>query len=67
MINNDDNDIIDINKIKEVRKKYHDSYTLKNRDTLNVKHICSICNGKYSLYNKAHHFLTKKHIKLIGG
>ena len=56
------NDVIDV---KDKRKLYNDRYTAKNLEKLSVVHKCESCSGKYSLYNKAHHIQTKKHISSI--
>jgi hypothetical protein len=31
----------------------------------NTKNDCSICSGKYTTSNKAHHYKSKKHIKAL--
>lgn len=56
------NDTIDV---KDKRKLYNDRYTAKHLDKLKLIHKCEMCSGKYSLYNKAHHIQTKKHISSV--
>lgn len=32
-----------------------------NREKLKQKHICKICQGIYSYFNRTHHIKTKRH------
>ena len=57
--------IIDVQEVKDKRKLYNDRYTTKHLAKLSSIHNCEICKGKYSLYNKSHHFQTKKHINSV--
>lgn len=39
----------------------NNDYYQKNKVRLNEKKQCEICNGKYSMNTKSHHFNSKKH------
>jgi len=46
---------------QEVKKIYYE----KNKDKLNEKNFCDVCNGRYTTQNKLNHQQTKKHRKVI--
>lgn len=44
---------------KEYLKNYQKGYQQKY---LNVKFTCEDCNKEYAMYNKTHHYKSRKHI-----
>jgi hypothetical protein len=57
---------IEIKKIYEDEKKdYHKKFMEKNKDKINEKKICEICNGHYTYFNKSHHFKSNRHLNAI--
>ena len=56
---------MEASKMKELKKKYNDRYTAKHLEKLSVKHVCEICQGKYAVYNKSHHFASKTHMRQV--
>ena len=59
---------INKDKIKEYNKEYNKEYREANKDKIkeyfNTKCVCC-CGGKYNLYQKKRHELTKKHLNYI--
>ena len=49
-------------KTKEQIKEYNQNYYKNHKD---IKNICEICKGKFSVFNKNHHENTKKHLKKL--
>jgi hypothetical protein len=60
--NNDINDIVKTN-MKLKRKEYNNRFFEKNKERINITHICDICLGKYKYVNKSHHNKTAIHIR----
>lgn len=52
---------IENNKVKENNKKFSD----KHKEKIKEKHICEICNGSYTYFNKYHHNKSKKHLFIL--
>ena len=50
---------------KEERNEYSAKHYQENKDAISekrkVKHVCSICGGKYTITHKAQHTKSKKH------
>jgi hypothetical protein len=51
-------------KVKEHKKKYVEANKEKINERGKEKFKC-YCGGKYSYYNKSHHFKSKKHLKFV--
>jgi predicted GIY-YIG superfamily endonuclease len=47
---------------RDERFKYSRQYYQDNKDTMNTKHDCDICGGKYTHSSKTRHFKFQKHI-----
>lgn len=44
---------------------YHKKFIEKNADKIKEKHICQICNGKYTYFNKYKHNKSKQHQNIL--
>ena len=51
-------------KTKEKRREYNHKFYEKNRGT-DIKRVCEICSGSYTIFNKSHHNQGKKHKKWV--
>lgn len=49
----------------EKMKVYQKKYRTNNSETINEKHNCDVCGGKYTLKHKSTHYKSKKHQKAI--
>lgn len=52
-------------KKKYDKKKYNQTFYERNKTRILEKHICEICNGKYTYYNKSKHNTSNKHIHAL--
>jgi hypothetical protein len=59
-------------RIKEYRAKnrerylsLHKQYKLLHKDRLSERHVCDLCNGKYTTQTKANHYATRKHQEAV--
>lgn len=43
-------------------KAYYNTWYAKNKDKVNEKIVCDVCNSKYSQANYSNHAKTKKHM-----
>jgi hypothetical protein len=56
----------ELKDLKNIRKKYDSkkyikNFQEKNKDKIVEKHICDICYGSYTYFNKSKHIQSKKH------
>jgi hypothetical protein len=56
-------DIIEEPKKKYDNKLYYEKF--KNKHEVNEKHICDICYGTYSYFNKSNHNKSKRHERAL--
>jgi hypothetical protein len=45
--------------------KYYEAFKEKNKDKLNEKIICQVCDGSYSYFNKSAHNKSKRHMNAL--
>ena len=63
--------VVDIagNEIPIVRKydqnKYNRKFIEMNSDKIHTKHICEVCCGSYTYFNKSKHLKSKRHLDLL--
>ena len=60
---------VDIEKLKEYRKKYYETHIAKWRDEYNAKDFskyidCKLCESSVKKHHIQSHIKTKKHMKL---
>jgi hypothetical protein len=41
--------------------EYHKKFISENREKILIKHICEVCMGSYTYFNKSAHKKTKRH------
>jgi len=47
------------------QNKYNSNFINKNKDKINISHICDICYGKYKYFTKSIHNKSKRHIMML--
>ena len=52
-------------KISEYKKQYYQQNKERISEHRNIKHVCEICSGRYSLSSKTAHERTQKHKKAL--
>lgn len=64
MNNDEEKRLLEKQKNAEYQKAYSKKYREKNKERLNEKLYCEICNSHFLRQNKAHHMITKTHLRL---
>ena len=54
-----------VNPQKYDQKKYNSTFMTKNKSKIMEKHICDVCCGSYTYYNKSKHLKSNRHIKML--
>lgn len=65
--------VVEINdiagNIMPIRKydqnKYNRKFIEKNTEKIHTKHICEVCCGSYTYFNKSKHLKSKRHLDLL--
>ena len=47
------------------QKKYNSTFMTKNKSKIMEKHVCDVCCGSYTYYNKSKHLKSNRHIKML--
>jgi len=47
------------------QNKYNKTIIEKNSDKIYEKHVCDVCCGSYTYFNKSKHLRSKKHTDLL--
>jgi hypothetical protein len=50
----------------ELSRAYNAAFKAKHYEDITEKHICDVCYGCYTKYNKNQHLRSNRHIKMIG-
>lgn len=48
----------------DIKKKYYETFKEKNKDKINEIHICPICCGSYTYFNKSKHNSSIRHKRM---
>lgn len=53
--------------INEITKKraYYLAFVNKNKEKINEAHVCDVCFGRYTYFNKSKHMKSKLHLRII--
>jgi hypothetical protein len=52
-------------KKKYNQLNYNKRFNEKNKERVKEKHVCDVCLGSFTYYNKSKHFKSKRHIDLL--
>lgn len=52
-------------KTLQSMRETHEKFTAKNADKIKEKHICKVCYGMYTYFNKSSHKKTRRHIRAV--
>jgi len=47
------------------QKIYHNNFKKKNKDKIKEKHVCEVCFGSYTYFNKYNHQMTQRHVNML--
>ena len=47
------------------QNKYNKTFIEKNMEKIHTKHVCEVCCGSYTYFNKSKHLRSKKHLDLL--
>ncbi len=54
-----------INDKKYDQNAYNRRFIEKNTEKIHTQHICDVCCGSYTYFNKSKHLKSKKHMDLL--
>lgn len=61
----EDNPFIELIEKKYNQKEYNKRFNQKNKEKVKMKHICDICLGSYTYFNKSKHFKSLRHLAFV--